>query len=305
MTTAITNMVGSTKPVLAPRRTLHPTNTTVRLWVGLMLVGLCVALYIHEPPGSIAPAPRPGVATAAPQAATSDAAALDSLAVTDHIALLQRCLDNYQRKYADYTCTFTKQERIGGVLGKEQEVRVRFRGSPFSAAMNWVRNPPMGDRVLYVAGRNNNEMQVRPASLLLQMLIPEGVSRKPDGAEAMKVTLRAVNMFGFECAMKSLLEVYRAAKRNGDLQEEFGGYCTLDGQDTLVLVRYLTSWRKDYPAYKTVTYVNVKHMVPVMIEAYDWGAGDFLCRYTYSDVKFNVGLTEADFTPESIGLKSN
>ncbi len=305
MTTVTISMAGPTRPILMPGRTLHPTNTKIRLLVGLMLAGLCVLLYVNEPLSLIAPAPRPGVATAAPLAATSDATALDSLAVTDHIALLQRCLDNYHGKYADYTCTFTKQERIGGVLGKEQEIRVRFRGSPFSAAMTWVKNPPMGDRVLYVAGRNNDEMQVRPASLLLQILIPNGVSRKPDGAEAMKVTLRAVNLFGFECAMKSLLEVYRAAKSNGDLQEEFGGYCTLDGQDTLVLVRYLTARRKDYPAHKTVTYINVKRMVPVMIEGYDWGAGDFLCRYTYSDVKFNVGLTEADFTPESIGLKSN
>lgn len=270
-----------------------------------MLAGLCFVLYIHEPLSSIAPAPRPGVAAAAPLAATSDAPDLEKLARTDHIALLQHCLDNYQGKYADYTCTFTKQERIGGVLGKEQEIRVRFRGSPFSTAMTWVTNPPMGDRILYVEGRNDNEMQVRPSSLLLQILAPRGVSRKPDDAAAMKVTLRAVNMFGFECAMKSLLEVYRAAKSNGDLQEEFGGYCTLNGQDTLVLVRYLAARRKDYPAHKTVTYINVKCMVPVMIEGYDWGTGDFLCRYTYSNVKFNVGLTEADFTPESIGLKSN
>ena len=78
-----------------------------------------------------------------------------------------------------------------------------------------MTNPPKGDRILYVEGRNNNEMQVRPASLLLQAL------------------------------------------------------------------------------------------VPVMIEAHDCGAGDLLCRYTYSDVKFNVGLTETDFTPESIGLKRN
>jgi hypothetical protein len=147
-------------------------------------------------------------------------------------------------------------------------------------------------------------MQIRPASLLLQALVPEGISRKLDDAEAMKATLRPVNLFGFECGMKSLLAVYREAKRNGDLREEFGGYYTLDGQDTLLLIRYLATQRKDYPAYKTVIYIDVKHLVPVMIESYDWGAGDFLCRYTYSDVKFNVGLTESDFTPESIGLKT-
>ena len=305
MTIGTISTTGPARPISMLKRILGPTNFRVRLLVGIMLAGLCVFQCTNDSASSIVPGPRPGVAVAKPLVATRDTDDLERLARTDHIALLQQCLDNYHGKYADYTCTFTKQERIGGVLGKEQEIRVRFRGSPFSAAMTWVTNPPMGDRVLYVAGRNNNEMQVRPASLLLQILVPRGVSRKPDGVEAMKVTLRAVNLFGFECAMKSLLEVYRAAKSNGDLQEEFGGYCTLDGQDTMVLVRYLTAWRKDYPAHKTLIYINLKRMVPVMIEGYDWGAGDFLCRYTYSDVKFNVGLTEADFTPESIGLKSN
>lgn len=297
------NPAGPTRANSMLRRIAHLTNPQVRLLVGLTLTGLCVGQFIHDPVSSIAPTPRPGVAAAESLGATCDTADLEGLARTDHITLLQHCLDNYHRKYTDYTCTFTKQERIGGVLGKEQEIRVRFRESPFSAAMTWVTNPPRGDRILYVEGRNSNKMQVRPTSLLLQALAPAGVSRKPDDAEAMKVTLRAVNLFGFECGMKSLLEVYREARKNGDLQEEFGGYYTLDGQDTLLLIRYLTTRRKDYPACKTLTYIDVKYLVPVMIEGYDWEAGDLLCRYSYSDLKFNVGLTGADFTPESIGLK--
>jgi len=34
-----------------------------------------------------------------------------------------------------------------------------------------------------------------------------------------------------------------------------------------------------------------------MTETYGWGAGDLLGRYTYSNVKFNVGLTESGFYP--------
>ena len=303
MTIGTISTTGPARPISMLKRILGPTNFRVRLLVGIMLAGLCVFQCTNDSASSIVPGPRPGVAVAKPLVATRDTDDLERLARTDHIALLQQCLDNYHGKYADYTCTFTKQERIGGVLGKQQEIRVRFRESPFSAAMTWVTNPPRGDRILYVEGRNSNKMQVRPTSLLLQALAPAGVSRKPDDAEAMKVTLRAVNLFGFECGMKSLLEVYREARKNGDLQEEFGGYYTLDGQDTLLLIRYLTTRRKDYPACKTLTYIDVKYLVPVMIEGYDWEAGDLLCRYSYSDLKFNVGLTGADFTPESIGLK--
>jgi hypothetical protein len=302
-TIATISTTGLTAPISILRRILNPTDRRVRLLAGLLPLGL---LFMQCVSNSVTPAGQAsGVAVAKPIAAPRGAADLEGLARTDHMALLQYCLDNYRGKYTDYTCTFTKQERIGGVLGAEQEIHVRFRDSPFSEALTWVANPPRCDRLLYVEGWNNNDMLARPTSSLLQALVPKGVSRRPDDEAARKVTLRTVDQFGFERGLKSLLAVYQEGKKGGDLREEFGGYYTVDGRDTLMLTRYLTTKRKDYPACKTLTYIDVKYLVPVMVEGYDWGAGDFLCRYAFSDVKFNVGLTGADFTPESIGLKRN
>lgn len=291
------------RPGWSVRRLLHSMNPKIPMLAGLILMGCYVIESVSDSANPIAP--RPGLAAAQGLVPAHDAAGLERLAKTDQIAFLQYCLDNYRGKYADYTSVFTKQERINGVLGKEQKTSVRFREAPFSVAMTWLTNPPMGDRILYVEGRNNNEMRVRPTSAFLQALLPGGVSRKPQCDDAKKASLRTVDLFGFERLLKSLLDVYQEGKRNGDLREAFGGHYTLDDQDTLRLVRYLTSRDKDYPAYKTVTYVDVKHLVPVMIEGYDWETDDFLFRYTYSDVKFNVGLTEADFSLESIGLKKD
>jgi|GEM_PF-501321 len=277
----------------------------VRLLAGFMLGGLFIVQCVGPDTTPLTgPAPTPGVVIAQPLETSRDTDRLVELAKTDHIALLQHCLDNYHGNYTDYVCTFTKQELVEGVLAKEQETLVRFRESPFSVAMTWVTNPPRGDRVLYVEGRNNNEMQVRPTSVFLQALVPGGVSRKPDSEDARTVPHRTVDLFGFERGMKSMLKIYREAKKNGDLQEEFGGHHDLDGRRTLVLIRTLTTKREDYPAHKTVIYIDVEHLVPVMIESYGWGAGEFLGRYAYTDIQFNVGLTDAQFTPESIGLRS-
>ena len=220
---------------------------------------------------------------------------LERLAKKDHIALLERCLENYQSNYADFTCTLIKQEAIRGVLKPEQEMNVKHTALPFSVAMEWTRNAPLGDAVLYVEGRYENQMLVRPGGLL-KLIVPS-VLRAPDGPEAMRNTLRPINMFGFGRGLESLINVYRQAEINGDLETQFGEYAEVAGRKCIVLIRYLPP-KYDYPAYKTITYIDLDYLVPVCIEGYDWDE-KLQCRYVYKDVKFNVGLNADDFTPQA------
>jgi len=227
-------------------------------------------------------------------------AQLTRLAETDHIALLEQCLQR-AGNYRDYRCTLVKQERIKGTLGKEQEVAVKFLASPFSVAMKWVRNAPIGDRILFVEGQHNNNMIVRPKGGLLQMLTGGYVFRKPDGPDAMKNTLRPVSMFGFQRGLGELIKVYVQAKENGDLTQGFGGFADVAGRKTLVLQRDLPA-REDYPAKKTRIYVDLEHLVPTCIEGWDWD-DRLTSRYVYKDIQFNTGLSEDDFRPEANGIK--
>jgi hypothetical protein len=133
---------------------------------------------------------------------------LEKLSSSDHVALLESCLSHYRPRVKDYTCTFSKQERMDGRLGARQLIDVRFREDPFSVAMTWRENPPRGDRVLYVEGRWDGKMLVRPTGVLARAIVPVAV-RDPDGKEAMAETRRPVTMFGFKRSLQSLLDVYR------------------------------------------------------------------------------------------------
>ena len=93
--------------------------------------------------------------------------------------------------------------------------------------------------------------------------------RQPDGAEAMKATLRPVNKFGFKQAIENLLGVYEEAKSKGDLKESFGGYAQVSGRKAIVLNRELPP-KGDYPAFKTITYIDLEYLVPIGIEGFDW-----------------------------------
>jgi hypothetical protein len=113
----------------------------------------------------------------------------------------------------DYTCTFLKWERINGKQDPGQEINVKFLNEPFSVAMRWQKNPPIGDRCLYVEGKYDGNMLVRPKGML--SLIGT-VRRKPDSPEVMANTLRPISLFGFRRGLESLVQVYELAARQGD-----------------------------------------------------------------------------------------
>ena len=284
------------------KRLLGPTNRRIRLYVGLLLAGLfciqCTQTEAFRQSRFVSVIDSKVVTTGAPDVLRK----VQDLAKTDHIALLEYCLENYDRRYRDYTCTFFKQERISGRAGKEQEISVKFMDRPFSVAMAWTpATAPIGDRVLYVEGQNGNQMRVRPKSTILRAIVRGSVLKDPAGPEAMRTTLRPVNMFGFKRGMQNLLKVYRQARRNGDLTEACGEkLADVAGRPAVVLFRYLPP-KEDYPAHKTVIFIDLEYLVPICIEGYDWD-GQLSCVYVYKDLKFNVGLTGADFLPEANGI---
>lgn len=279
------------------KRLLRPTNRRARVLVGLLLAGLfCIqfagrteadrsGLLIEVVDGKVVGANS-----------TEVRARVEELARTDHVALLRYCLANYEGRYQDYTCKFIKQERIRGKLGKAQEIAVKFTDSPFRVAMAWTKNAPIGDRLIYVQGRYDDMMLVRPHSKMLRWLGTQ--KRRPDGPDAMKNTLRPVTGFGFANATRSLIGVYAEARRAGESKEEFGGYAKVDGRECIVLIRRLPATSKTYPAWRTTVYIDLEYLLPVCLEGLNWDK-KLACRYSYTDVKFNVGLDGGDFLPQT------
>jgi len=281
------------------KRMLRPTNRRVRLLVGLLLAALfCIQCSRSDAFRTSSTLVVPIAGRPVGQNSADIMSKVETLARTDHVALLQYCQANYKGRFLDYTCTVTKQERIDNVLGAEQQVEVKFMDSPFSVAMKWTKNPPPGEQALYVEGKYNGNMLVKPRGLLAVL----GTQmRKPDCAEAKANSLRTINEFGFYRSLQSLIDVYRAAKARGDLKEEFGGYAEVAGRKAIALVRYLPA-RHDYPAKKTIICIDLEYLLPFCVEGYNWD-DQLVCLYLYRDVKFNVGLKAEDFTPESNGIK--
>lgn len=224
------------------------------------------------------------------------------MAQADHIGLLELCLEN-SAQYQDYTLTFEKQERIKGKLRDAQTIDVIHRAAPFSVGMRWVENAPQGDRVVYTDGMRNNQMLIHPTDGAARFFVGDQVLRDPLAKEVMDGTLKPITIFGFTNSLKSLIKIYKLAEDRGELETEFVGVGEMDGREVLIINRFLPD-RPDYEAAKTTIYIDIEYLVPVMVEGYDWSAEPKLvARYVFRNIKFNVGLTDEDFSAAAFGMK--
>lgn len=302
------------------RKAFRPSNRRVRILVGLLLAGLLVMQVAQ----SVATGPTQAGTVKVieeTQIVTSEPDLLDrlrTLAQTDHLALLELCRKELNKGlYDQYTATFVKQEQIRGKLSAEQYIQVKFMSEPFSVAMKWTKNPPTGNALVYVEGKypdrnGKSRMIVQPTSDFLRRLVGGSVRRLPDGPDAMKNTLRPCTMFGFENSLESLIRVYNLARKNGECNEQWGyhdektgrdvKFAEVDGRKCIVLTRFLPR-RKEYPAGKTIIFIDLEYLLPLRVIGYDWN-DRFFCNYEYRDVNFNADLSKEDFTPAANGIRA-
>jgi len=225
----------------------------------------------------------------------------------DHVALLELCIREWKKNYstATYTCTFTKQETIKGTLTKLQVIDAKYRPAPFSVAMKWTKNAPMGDGLVYVEGKykdknGRSQMIVRPANSFFRKLIGS-VKKLPDCKDAMKNTLKPCTEFGLLSSLENLRVVYELGHKRDECVDRYVRVVEVDGRNCVEIERILNGNHPDYPAYKTLAYIDLDCLVPVQIDGYDRD-GKRNCIYKFSNINFNAGLTGKDFTPEANGI---
>ncbi|MCG3179610.1 MAG: hypothetical protein BIFFINMI_01950 [Phycisphaerae bacterium] len=234
----------------------------------------------------------------------SPAAANDPLAKRfsqDPLGVLADGLKWYDANVKDYTCTLYKQERLdpAGSFGDEQKVLCWFKDSPFSVYTETVENPNGASKALYVEGKWDNRMRVRTSGL-----IPLNVWAEPRSALARAKTLRFIDEFGFKRSVGRMVAAFKTAETDRILKFKVNGSAKVGDRDTLVVESFIAeakpSGRFDNPHLKL--YIDRQWLLPLYVETWD-AAGVARGRYKFVDVKFNAGLTDANFSLEKTGLK--
>lgn len=271
----------------------------------------------QEPPTALPDSPAglpivkaaPSAALAIPVPPKKDPGeSMGALAARDPVAFFEMAIQRYDRSVRDYTCTFSKQERVAGRLGSEQVIETMFRENPFSVRFKWIKNADKCSRVLYVDDRwikDGMEMAVVEPGVIARLFVPY-VMREIHGPDAKKSSRRTIDQFGMRNSMALTLKYVRLAREKGaPYSFEYKGTSNLDGRSTFLFERHLPYASEGglWPDHTLIIHVDQELMLPVRIEAFaDDAKTVLLGRYDTRDIKLNPNLPDAAFTKQGMGL---
>jgi hypothetical protein len=217
-----------------------------------------------------------------------------------------------QREVKDYEAILVKRERIKGVLNEYEYMYAKIRNrkeengkivTPLSVYLNFQKPRSVAGReVIWVEGANNGKLCAHEGGLLGKL---PAVWLDPNGAMAMRGNLYPISDVGLENLVAKLVERGTREKK-----------ADLAGKATTVEVkrgaklnnRACTLLRIEHPVnlgfefQLAQIFIDEELNLPVRYVAYGWPQpgekGEMILEeYNYTNIKLNIGLTDADFEP--------
>jgi hypothetical protein len=206
------------------------------------------------------------------------------------------------KQVSDYTGKLTKQERYKGTLLPEEVMAVKIREEPFSVYIRHLSpSSKDGQEAIYVEGQNDGKLVAHAvgAGAYLGTL-----KLAPTGWLAMMDNLHPITDIGLRNLVRQLLDM-------ADKKRDYFLKCKitiiedgeLNGRPCRILDLRSPRPAADFRMAIARIYFDKEWEVPVRYEAFDFPPGHdhgepiLMERYTWSDLKFNVGLTDLDFDP--------
>jgi len=195
----------------------------------------------------------------------------------------------------DCACRFYRHERVGDFLGTKQRMDVKFRPRPFSLYMRWVDPAKVGAEFLYVAGEYDDKAFVRQGGAF-GWLLPTMRLGLADPL-IVKHSRHAVTDFGLAAVAGTVLESARRAREAGALRARALPAGDVHGEPARGFELLLPD-RPDFYARRVTVWFDSETGLLKRVVAHN-AAGDLLEDYAFTQVRVNVGLTDADFDPHN------
>jgi hypothetical protein len=206
-------------------------------------------------------------------------------------------LETMRREIKDYSCTFTKRERVNGKLLDYEQMFMKVRHEPFSIYMYFLAPKEVkGQQVVYVAGRNNGKLLAQPVGVLG---VGGPYSLDPNGRFAMKNQRYPITNTGMLRLTEQLIQEGTRDRQFAEIElRYFKGAKVEDRTCTVTQVTHPQLPQFEY--FMARIFVDDQWNLPIRFESYLWpskpgGEALLLEEYTYTRLKLNNGFTDADF----------
>ncbi len=308
-------MAETSETVVQSKPSQHPASPThgnsrsrrgLRMLIGgVVLIAAGVLTWMLWPRISAPEVAAPELATPASNATAVEDFGNEQSRRNLEIALQmsQEILDRLEA-VKDYTGRLAKQERYRGSLLPEEVMEVKIREQPFSVYVRHVvPESKNGQEAIYVEGQNDGKLVAHAvgAGAFLGT-----IKLNPEGWLAMMDNLHPITHIGLRNLVRQLLEM-------ADKQRDYFLKCKitiiedgeLNGRPCRILDLRSPEPAADFRMAIARIYFDKEWQVPVRYEAFDFPPGDdqgepiLMERYTWSDLQFNVGLTDTDFDPNN------
>jgi hypothetical protein len=253
-----------------------------RKWAAAAVAGAAVGVAAAQPPA----APPAGVKTGDPLRAADPLGAMIAEARSAHGAL------------RDYTCVFTRQERVGGSLGAEQVAELKYRANPVSVSVRFGRPEAVaGASATHVAGKRLEQAKVRPVGA---KGLDQFVLLPLDDPKAMLGGRHPVTGYGVGAVIERVAKAVATEKSMNNAVEVYPSEFQFAGR---AVTRYEVLARRPHAnryAYRMLVFVDSQTKLPVRWEAHDaprpgTTTGELIEAHSYTDLRPNVGLGAAAF----------
>lgn len=208
----------------------------------------------------------------------------------------------------DYEAVFTKTEILPGKPRPVQTtMKLKLREEPFSVYLlflspkNGPKNHNEGREVIYVQGRNNNQLQAHGTGV---SALVGTVSLDPKSPTAMADSKYPVTMIGMKRLLDKVIDQWEKEGKFGECEVEYYPEAKLKEGGNEVPVLAIESRhpqpRDEFKFHMTRLYLDDTTQYPIRVEqfAFPRQAGQkpvLVEEYTYSELKVNAGLKDRDF----------
>ncbi len=204
---------------------------------------------------------------------------------------MKATLDKKYGAASHYTCRMEKKERIGGKLQEKQTMDVKFR-KPGDIYMKWGKGPHEGRQMLYRVGKDD-KITVKEAGILgiaTVRIDPNGSLVKADTNHP----LTELDM-GFTIGM--IYQQLSKGQKNGDIKLKFKGVENIGGKPAYVVESWFQNVEtQGYYAPHSINWHDKATGLPVKTASFE-ANGDLREEFVWTNIKFNPGLTDADWDP--------
>jgi hypothetical protein len=223
------------------------------------------------------------------------------------IQLAHQSLALIRKDLKDYTAVLVKRERIGDDLGEHEFMFVKVRNrkfeenklvTPFSVYLAFLKPTAVkGREVLFVENQNDGKLFAHEGGMK-RMLGTH--SLEPTGYLAMAGQRYPLTDIGIENLVVKLIERGEKDKRHGACNVELvPGAKVAQRACSIIQVTHPVQ-QSHFEFHIAQIFMDDEWKIPVRYAAYSWpktpgGEPEVIEEYTYQNLKFNVGLTDADF----------